>query len=66
MISKSYGDKKSTFYNSYVNGLTTFFLQHSANRRTQKNFDAFKLKLFLLLVKIITASQIVRISHSNP
>src|SRR2546429_8513920 len=31
---------------SYVSGLTTFFLQHSANRGTQKNFDAFKLKLF--------------------
>src|SRR5207237_7961520 len=30
----------------YVSGLTTFFLQHSANRGTQKNFDAFKLKLF--------------------
>src|SRR5205814_1068368 len=39
-------DKKGTFYNSYVSGLTTFFLQHSANRGTQKNFDAFKLKLF--------------------
>src|SRR5436190_24331495 len=38
--------KKSTFYNSYVSSLTTFFLQHSANRGTQKNFDAFKLKLF--------------------
>src|SRR5213080_1289110 len=39
-------DKKGTFYNSYVSGLTTFFLQHSANRGTQKNFDAFKLKPF--------------------
>src|SRR5207253_6175432 len=46
LSSCDFKELRVTFYNSYVSGLTTFFLQHSANRGTQKNFDAFKLKLF--------------------
>ena len=49
-----------------VSGLTTFFLQHSATGGTQKNFDAFKLKLFRSAGQDNHRSQIVRISHSNP
>src|SRR5437764_11410302 len=46
LSSCDFKELRVTFYNSYVIGLTTFFLQHSANRGTQNNFDAFKLKLF--------------------
>src|SRR2546430_6553073 len=38
--------KRARFTTLTLAAFTTFFLQHSANRGTQKNFDAFKLKLF--------------------
>src|SRR5260370_39308698 len=42
-------DKKTTLYNFYVSGFTTFFEQHRANRslrESRKNLALCKLKLF--------------------
>jgi hypothetical protein len=42
-------DKKTTLYNFYVSGITTFFEQHRANlslRRVEKTSPLCKLKLF--------------------